>query len=58
MCQKDLRKDINANPPKVESREALSVWVCERHNEVNRKLNKPVKSCALKDLDERWRAKQ
>ena len=32
--------------------------VCERHNEVNAKLGKPLVSCELRDLDERWRHSQ
>jgi FAD-linked sulfhydryl oxidase len=43
------------NPPKAGSRAELSVWLCEAHNRVNRALGKPVFSCALADLDERWR---
>jgi len=54
-CRHDFRVDVDANPPDVSSRGALARWVCERHNEVNRKLGKPEVSCALKDLDERWR---
>ena len=54
-CRADFRVDVDAHPPRVESRASLSRWVCERHNEVNVKLGKPTKSCALKDLDERWR---
>ena len=33
----DFRVDKARNPPRVESRTALSVWLCERHNEVNEK---------------------
>jgi len=54
-CRADFRVDVDAHPPRVESRASLSRWVCERHNEVNVKLGKPTKSCALRDLDERWR---
>lgn len=54
-CRVDFRADIDAHPPALASRAALSRWACERHNEVNRKLGKPEMSCALKDLDERWR---
>ena len=45
-CRADFR---------VDSRASLSRWVCERHNEVNAKLGKPLVSCELRDLDERWR---
>ena len=48
-CRADFR---------VDSRASLSRWVCERHNEVNAKLGKPLVSCELRDLDERWRHSQ
>ena len=54
-CRADFRVDSRASPPRVDSRASLSRWVCERHNEVNAKLGKPLVSCELRDLDERWR---
>jgi FAD-linked sulfhydryl oxidase len=53
-CAEDFRRDINRDPPRVESRTALSVWLCERHNEVNEKLGKEKHSCAIAELDKRW----
>jgi hypothetical protein len=32
----------------------LSAWVCELHNQVNRKLGKAEFPCVLEKLDERW----
>jgi FAD-linked sulfhydryl oxidase len=55
VCKEDFRRDIDEHPPDVSSREALSAWVCERHNEVNAKLGKPTLDCALKTLDKRWK---
>jgi FAD-linked sulfhydryl oxidase len=55
VCKEDFRRDIDEHPPDVSSREALSVWVCERHNEVNAKLGKPTLDCVLKTLDKRWK---
>ena len=55
VCKEDFRRDIDEHPPDVSSREALSAWVCERHNEVNAKLGKPTLDCALKSLDKRWK---
>ena len=55
VCKEDFRREIDEHPPDVSSREALSVWVCERHNEVNAKLGKPTVDCTLKTLDKRWR---
>ena len=40
---------------RVESREALSVWLCRQHNVVNAKLGKPAFPCDFKALDARWR---
>lgn len=57
-CRADFRVDSRASPPRVDSRASLSRWVCERHNEVNAKLGKPLVSCELRDLDERWRHSQ
>ena len=54
-CKEDFKEDVKRNPPNVLSREALSVWVCERHNEVNEKLGKPKLECTLEVLDKRWR---
>ena len=54
-CASDFREDMRRTPPAVESRESLAVWLCNRHNEVNEKLGKPLFPCVLKDLDERWR---
>jgi len=43
----------DGNRPKVEGREGLGRWMCEAHNEVNRKLGKPVFECGR--WEERWR---
>jgi FAD-linked sulfhydryl oxidase len=40
---------------RVESREALAVWLCGQHNLVNAKLSKPTFPCNLAALDRRWR---
>jgi hypothetical protein len=40
---------------RVETRKELCTWICEQHNLVNQKLGKPVYSCDMKALDERWR---
>ena len=39
----------------VESRTTFSMWLCEQHNIVNRKIHKPVFQCTMENLDERWR---
>ncbi|KAF9531710.1 ERV/ALR sulfhydryl oxidase domain-containing protein [Crepidotus variabilis] len=52
-CAEDFGKDLQSNPPQVGGREALSRWLCERHNEVNQKLGKESFDCAK--VDERWK---
>ncbi|WOO77435.1 Mitochondrial FAD-linked sulfhydryl oxidase ERV1 [Vanrija pseudolonga] len=44
-CADDFGRAIAAAPPVVSSRESLSRWLCERHNEVNVKLGKKAFSC-------------
>ena len=53
-CADDFREDMRRAPPRVESRAALSKWLCERHNEVNGKLGKETFPCVLSELDKRW----
>ncbi|OAX40861.1 hypothetical protein K503DRAFT_570488 [Rhizopogon vinicolor AM-OR11-026] len=52
-CAEDFGDKIKENPPDVSSRERLSRWFCERHNEVNEKLGKETFDCAK--VDERWK---
>ncbi|XP_053207672.1 LOW QUALITY PROTEIN: FAD-linked sulfhydryl oxidase ALR-like [Panonychus citri] len=46
-CAKDMRDDI-----KVDSRKSFSLWMCNLHNKVNKKLSKPLFDCS--NVDERW----
>ena len=55
VCADDLRAEMRAEPPRVESRAALSQWVCRQHNAVNAKLGKDTFPCVLTTLDRRWR---
>ncbi|TFK26235.1 hypothetical protein FA15DRAFT_588863 [Coprinopsis marcescibilis] len=52
-CAQDFGKCIAHSPPDVSSREKLSLWLCQRHNEVNEKLGKEMFDCA--QVDERWK---
>ncbi|CAM9147047.1 unnamed protein product [Choristocarpus tenellus] len=54
-CKKDFEKEIAKEPPRVESRLALSLWVCRQHNTVNAKLGKEQFECTLPNLDQRWK---
>ena len=40
-CATDFRKEIDETPPNLHSRKMLSMWMCEQHNTVNKKLGKP-----------------
>jgi len=54
-CADDFRSwmSVKGNEPKVEGQDALGTWMCEAHNEVNRKLGKPMFDCNL--WKERWK---
>ena len=54
-CREDFRACVKEAPPRVESRGAFAVWVCEQHNLVNEELGKPLFPCDLATLDKRWR---
>ncbi|KAL1500274.1 hypothetical protein AB1Y20_012941 [Prymnesium parvum] len=54
-CAEHFREEIREDPPRVESRAALSVWMCKAHNRVNSMLGKPEFECVLEKLDRRWR---
>ncbi|KAF9927770.1 hypothetical protein FBU30_002887 [Linnemannia zychae] len=52
-CAEHLREEMKVDPPKVESRKALSWWMCGMHNKVNEMLGKDIFDC--NKVDERWR---
>ncbi|KAA8915307.1 hypothetical protein TRICI_002536 [Trichomonascus ciferrii] len=53
-CAEDFQKWIKSgNSPKVDSKEDLSNWLCDAHNEVNKKLGKPTFDCKL--WRQRWK---
>jgi mitochondrial FAD-linked sulfhydryl oxidase len=54
-CATHLGEDLKDHPPDVSGRLGLSRWLCERHNEVNERLGKPLFNCTLPKLDERWK---
>ncbi|CAI5704265.1 unnamed protein product [Peronospora effusa] len=54
-CANDFQKEIVKSPPRVESRTSFSMWLCEQHNIVNRKIHKPMFKCTMENLEERWR---
>ncbi|TPP61040.1 FAD-linked sulfhydryl oxidase ALR [Fasciola gigantica] len=52
-CADDLRKNMILHPPQIQSRDALSGWMCMQHNLVNKKIHKPLFDCST--ALERWR---
>lgn len=54
-CALDFQKNLNEKPVRTSSRKELCQWLCEQHNVVNEKLGKPLFSCDMMSLDERWR---
>ncbi|KAG9249140.1 ERV/ALR sulfhydryl oxidase domain-containing protein [Calycina marina] len=52
-CAADFREYIAASRVRAESRDEFGRWLCEAHNEVNRKLGKREFDCTR--WQERWR---
>ncbi|XP_015587379.1 FAD-linked sulfhydryl oxidase ALR [Cephus cinctus] len=52
-CAEDFQGELKTSPPRTDSQEQLSQWLCEMHNIVNRKLDKPEFDCKL--VNQRWR---
>ena len=43
-CRNHFQNALKTSPPNVDSRESLSRWLCDVHNEVNARLGKPTLS--------------
>ncbi|CAF3637802.1 unnamed protein product [Rotaria sp. Silwood1] len=52
-CRTDFQEEIVKSPPDVSSCMAISTWMCQQHNIVNKKLGKPEFDC--KRVLERWK---
>ncbi|KAG4300790.1 hypothetical protein PCANB_002857 [Pneumocystis canis] len=54
-CAQDFREWMRQKENQIMagSREELSLWMCQAHNEVNRKLGKPIFDCIK--WKERWK---
>eukprot|EP01095_Lingulamoeba_sp_RSL-Kostka_P007630 TRINITY_DN244_c0_g1_i1.p1 TRINITY_DN244_c0_g1~~TRINITY_DN244_c0_g1_i1.p1 ORF type:complete len:172 (-),score=54.74 TRINITY_DN244_c0_g1_i1:87-602(-) len=53
-CANDFKKYIKKHPPSVTNRDEFSIWMCEAHNDVNRKLGKKEFSCDIENIQNRW----
>lgn len=52
-CAEHFRERINVRPPDTATRTRFGRWMCEMHNDVNRRTGKAVFDCSK--VDERWR---
>jgi len=55
-CAAHFKKWIKANPidkGAFTSKKGVTDWFCNAHNDVNRRLGKPIYDCAL--VTERWK---
>ncbi|KAF3763757.1 augmenter of liver regeneration [Cryphonectria parasitica EP155] len=53
VCAEDFQKYIRKDPVRAGSRGEFGKWLCDAHNDVNKKLGKPVFDCSR--WEERWR---
>ncbi|KAK0724773.1 ERV/ALR sulfhydryl oxidase domain-containing protein [Lasiosphaeris hirsuta] len=53
VCAEDFQKYIEKEKIRTQSRDEFGNWLCEAHNEVNKKLGKPTFDCSK--WQERWR---
>ena len=53
VCAADLRHELSANPPNVESRDDFVEWICKLHNRISKKIGKKTFDC--KQHQKRWR---
>ncbi|CAH0546053.1 unnamed protein product [Brassicogethes aeneus] len=52
-CAEEFREELKQFPPKTESQEALSQWLCKIHNVINVKTGKKEFDCTK--VNQRWR---
>lgn len=55
ICSTHFQKELAEDPPKTESRQELTQWLCRVHNRVNKRLGKPEFPCA--NIYMRWDAR-
>ncbi len=51
-CADDFRAYVEKVPVRAAGRDDFGQWLCDAHNDVNRKLGKPVFDCSR--WQERW----
>ncbi|KAF5380636.1 hypothetical protein D9615_004757 [Tricholomella constricta] len=50
-CAEEFQMLLKKFPPQTASRRSASLWLCSTHNEVNKRLNKPIFDCARLDAE-------
>lgn len=53
VCAEDFQGYIAQNVPRVANRDEFGQWLCDAHNDVNKKLGKSQFDCSR--WEERWR---
>lgn len=53
-CREHFKRVLADHPVRADDNKELSLWLCEVHNIVNERLNKPLFPCNLDALKERW----
>jgi len=58
-CGAHFKEMLQVSPVPINgTRDNLELWLCDRHNEVNMRLNKTVLSCQLDNIRSRWKQKK
>ncbi|KAI5950924.1 ERV1 [Candida jiufengensis] len=52
-CGEDFKNYIKKNQPKTQTQEDFGKWLCDAHNDVNKKLGKPQFNCQF--WKQRWK---
>lgn len=52
-CADDFKEYMEKKEPQTESQDKFGKWLCDAHNEVNKKLGKPTFDCNL--WKQRWK---
>lgn len=52
-CAEHFRRLLKKHPPRVGSRDEVIIWLCDVHNLVNERLNKPIVDCSK--VKEMWK---
>ncbi|TPX09615.1 uncharacterized protein E0L32_009216 [Thyridium curvatum] len=53
VCAEDFQAYLRRDPVRAGSRGEFGKWLCDAHNDVNKKLGKPIFDCGL--WEQRWR---